>query len=52
MTLHVHRRIDSVPAHAYTLPVVREVPIQAGRGAGGTTMILPGPATYPGSTAW
>jgi hypothetical protein len=49
MTLQVHRRIDTVPAHAYTVPVVREVPIRPG---GGTPIVIPEPLTYPGSTAW
>jgi len=34
MTLHDHRRTDPVAAHAYTLPIVREVPVRAGRGLG------------------
>jgi hypothetical protein len=50
MTLHDRRRTDTVPAHAYTVPVVREVPIRAG--AGGTPITTPEPLAYPGSTAW
>jgi hypothetical protein len=30
MTLHDRRRTDAVAAHAYTVPVVREVPIVPG----------------------
>jgi hypothetical protein len=51
MTLQ-DRRTETVAAHAYTVPVVREVPIRAGAGAGGTTITVPEPLTYPGSTAW
>jgi hypothetical protein len=32
MTIHVPRRTHPVAAHAYTMPVVREVPIGAGLG--------------------
>jgi hypothetical protein len=49
MTLQ-DRRTETVAAHAYTVPVVREVPIRAG--AGGATITVPEPLTYPGSTAW
>jgi hypothetical protein len=52
MTLHDRQRTEPVPAHAYTLPIVRETPIRAGLGAGGTPPALPESLTYPGSTAW
>jgi hypothetical protein len=52
MTLQDRRRIDTGAAHAYTLPVVREVPIRAGLGAGGTPITIPELLTYPGTTAW
>jgi hypothetical protein len=32
MTLHDRRRTDPVATHAYTVPVVREVPIRRGLG--------------------
>jgi hypothetical protein len=35
MTIHDRRRTHPVAAHAYTLPVVREVPVGAGLGAPG-----------------
>jgi hypothetical protein len=32
MTIHDRRRTDPVATHAYTVPVVREVPIRPGSG--------------------
>jgi hypothetical protein len=52
MTLHDRRRTDTFPAHAYTLPVVREVAIRAGGAAAGTPISTPEPPAYPGSAAW
>jgi hypothetical protein len=39
MTIHEQRRTDPVAPHAYTVPVVREVPIRHGSGP-------PSPAPY------
>jgi hypothetical protein len=51
MTLHQRRRTEPAAPHAYTVPIVREVPVAAGQGAGGMPAVAP-ELTYPGSTAW
>ena len=37
MTIRDRRRIHPVAAHAYTVPIVREVPICAGQASGNGT---------------
>ena len=54
MTIRERRRIQPVAAHAYTLPIVREVPICAGQGSGsGMPEQLAQPLLYPADAhAW
>lgn len=54
MTNRESRRIHPVAAHAYTLPIVREVPICAGQGSGsGIAEQLAQPLLHPADPrAW
>jgi hypothetical protein len=54
MTLHDRRRVHPVAAHAYTTPIVREVPICAGQESGsGTPEQFAQPLLYPADAhAW
>ena len=54
MTPNTHSRTDAVSAHAYTLPVVREVPVGAAAPAVATDVQgLPQPVAYAADAhAW
>jgi hypothetical protein len=54
MTIHDRRRVHPVAAHAYTVPIVREVPTYAGQGSGsGTPEQLAQPLLYAADAhAW
>ena len=53
MTIHVRRRTHPVAAHAYTMPIVREIPISASSAAVDGTPQQPAPALDAATThAW
>ena len=53
MAIDDRRRTHPVAAHAYTLPIVREVPIHAGAWPGSGTQQSSGPlANTAGADAW
>jgi hypothetical protein len=53
MTLHDRRRTDPVTSHAYTVPIVREVPIGSGLAPAAPVHQLGQPIAYAAdSHAW